>query len=62
MGITAICKVIKKGEMRNFQDLNNTYGLKIQDLFRFLQMSDYYLKIIEKLFKHADEIYPRLIV
>ena len=55
MGITVMCKVIQKGEMRNFQDLKETYGLKNQDLFRFLQMRDYYIKIIKK---HADEIHP----
>ena len=55
MGVPAMCKVIQKGEMRNFQDLKNTYGLKNLDLFRFLQMRDYYIKIIKK---YADEIHP----
>ena len=55
MGITAICKVIQKGEMRNFQDLKNTYGLENQDLFRFLQMRDFYIKRIKK---NTDEIHP----
>lgn len=70
LGITAICLMIQKGEMKSFEELKNTYELANQDLFRYLQMRDYYNKEIRtaevhpiiKLFVGAyDEVVPRTI-
>lgn len=48
MGISAICTVIKDGNMRSFQEIKDLFGLGNADLFRYLQMRDYYLKKIKK--------------
>ena len=47
-GFTAICTVIQKGEMRSFQDLKNLFDLENKDLFRYMQMRDYYTKKVKK--------------
>jgi len=54
-GFTAICTVIQKGEMRSFQDLKNLFDLENQDLFRYMQMRDYYAKKVQK---NEDDIQP----
>lgn len=55
LDITALCTFIQKGKMRSFQDLKNTYDLTNQDLFRYLQMRDYYIKKIKM---NEDVIHP----
>ena len=54
-GITAICTTIKSGEMKSFQELKTTHDLMNQDLFRYLQMRDYYIKRIKTT---EDKIHP----
>lgn len=50
-GITTI----KKGEKKSFQDLKKTHDLNNQDLFRYLQIRDCYIKNIKM---NEDKIHP----
>lgn len=52
-GITAMCTITKEGNMISFQEMKDVFGLANADLFRYLQVRDYYLKEIKK-----DEVHP----
>lgn len=54
-GITAVCTTIKKGVIKSFQDLKNENDLTNKDLFRYLQLRDYYIKNIKT---NEDKIDP----
>lgn len=56
-GLTAICTVTKKGEIISFQEMKNKYNLANQDLFRYLQMRDYFHKKIKT---NEDKIHPMI--
>lgn len=45
-GLTAMCMVSENGEFMSFQDLKINYGLENKDLFRDLQIRDYFTKEI----------------
>jgi hypothetical protein len=55
MGVTAMCLLIEKGEMKSFEEIKNKYNLVNRDLFRYLQLRDYYDKEIKK---KEMEIHP----
>lgn len=46
LGLTTYFSLTKKGTIRSFQDLKDTYGLSNQDHFRYLQIRDYIIKKI----------------
>jgi len=46
-GLTALCIVIKNNKMKSFQELKDNFDLNNQDLFRYLQLRDYYCKEIK---------------
>lgn len=48
IGITAIRTIIKEGDMRSFQGMQDMFGLRNSNLFRQLQMKDYYVEEIKK--------------
>ena len=52
-GITAMCTITKEGNIVSFQEMKDIFGLTNADLFRYLQMRDYYIKKIKK-----DEVHP----
>lgn len=54
-GITAVCTATEKGEMKSFQQLKNKHDLTNQDLFRYLQVRDYFIKQIKT---NEDETHP----
>lgn len=47
-GMTAFCTVTKNGDLRSFQDLKDRFALRNQDLFRYLQLRDYYNKKLKR--------------
>lgn len=55
VGVTAMCSLILKGKMKSFQEMKNEYGLANQDLFRYLQLRDYYCKEVKRA---EDDIHP----
>ncbi|TKS65943.1 PiggyBac transposable element-derived protein 4 [Collichthys lucidus] len=55
VGVTAMCLLILKGKMKSFQEMKNEYGLANQDLFRYLQLRDYYCKEVKRA---EDDIHP----
>ena len=54
-GITATCTIIKEGVMLSFQEMKDRFGVRNADLFRYLQMRDYYDK---KIRKKDGEVHP----
>lgn len=48
-GLTAICTLIKKGNIMSFQELKTKYDLDNKDLFRYLQLRDYFRKEIQNI-------------
>lgn len=46
-GITAICRMVEKGEMQSFQYLRDKFDLERGDHFRYLQVREYYIKEIQ---------------
>uniref|UniRef100_A0A3B5ADU2 Reverse transcriptase zinc-binding domain-containing protein n=1 Tax=Stegastes partitus TaxID=144197 RepID=A0A3B5ADU2_9TELE len=54
-GITAICTVVKNGQMRSFQELKDAYNLQNHDFFKYLQIRDYYIRNIQE---NKDKIHP----
>ena len=42
-GVTAICTIIKNGNVMSFQELKRTYGLGDRDFFRYLQLRNYFV-------------------
>ena len=46
--MTAFCTVIENGDLRSFQDLKDRFALRNQDLFRYLQLRDYYNKKVKR--------------
>ena len=43
-GITATYTIIKEGVMLSFQEMKDRFDVRNADLFRYLQMKDYYDK------------------
>lgn len=43
-GITSLCTIVKDGKLHSFEHLCKVYGLRRQDFYRYLQMSDYFCK------------------
>lgn len=46
-GLTAMCTLTKNGNEMSFQELKMIYGLENGDLFRYLQLRDYFIKEIQ---------------
>ena len=46
-GITAICTLLEKGKLQSFQAIREKFDLEANDLFRYFQVRDYYLKEIK---------------
>ncbi|ROL05644.1 LINE-1 retrotransposable element ORF2 protein [Anabarilius grahami] len=46
-GLTAFCIAIKNNKMKSFQELKDSFDLNNHDLFRYLQLRDYYCKEIK---------------
>lgn len=47
LGVSALCTIINNGNMESFQTSKDKFGLVNQDLFRYLQVRQYYLKEIK---------------
>lgn len=52
LGISALCTITNNGNIESFQALKDKFGLVNHDLFRYLQVRQYYMKEI----KNNDEI------
>ena len=48
VGITALCTITKENKIMSFQEVKDTFGVRNSDLFRYLQMRDYYDKKVKK--------------
>ena len=48
LGVTAMCLLIRQGEMRSFEEIKKACDLTNQDFFRYLQIRDYYNKSIKQ--------------
>lgn len=46
--MTAFCTATENGEIRSFEDLKKRFALKNQDLFRYLQLREYYNKEMKR--------------
>lgn len=49
IGITALCKIISKGELDSFQHLSQLFNLERQDFYRYLQVRNFFTKEIRGL-------------
>ena len=46
-GITALCTIMKDGNIMSFQDLKERNGLENGDFYRYLQLRDYFMKELQ---------------